>query len=146
MPTDDIPTDGVLIVDAANVVGSVPDGWWRDRAGAAARLRDRLAAAVDAGTFPAGVEIVLVVEGAARDIGVTGGVRLTRARASGDDAIAAEARDAHSAGRPATVVTADRGLRARVAGSGARVVGPRTLRTWLDAHPDHQPESGRGGR
>jgi hypothetical protein len=43
---DNLPTAGLLIVDAANVVGSVPDGWWRDRAGAAARLRDRLAAAV----------------------------------------------------------------------------------------------------
>ena len=32
----------LLIVDAANVVGSVPDGWWRDRAGAARRLRDAL--------------------------------------------------------------------------------------------------------
>lgn len=32
-----------LIVDGANVVGSRPDGWWRDRAGAAARLRDELA-------------------------------------------------------------------------------------------------------
>lgn len=28
----------VLVVDGANVVGSVPDDWWRDRAGAAARL------------------------------------------------------------------------------------------------------------
>jgi hypothetical protein len=34
----------LIIVDGANVVGSVPDGWWRDRAGAAARLRDALAA------------------------------------------------------------------------------------------------------
>src|SRR5690606_10814503 len=33
----------VLVVDAANVVGSRPDGWWKDRAGAAARLRDELA-------------------------------------------------------------------------------------------------------
>ena len=32
----------LLIVDGANVVGSVPDGWWRDRRGAAVRLRDRL--------------------------------------------------------------------------------------------------------
>ncbi len=36
----DSPT--LLIVDGANVVGSVPDGWWRDRRGAAVRLRDRL--------------------------------------------------------------------------------------------------------
>jgi 8-oxo-dGTP diphosphatase len=31
-----------IIVDGANVVGSRPDGWWRDRAGAAVRLRDQL--------------------------------------------------------------------------------------------------------
>ena len=34
----------VLLVDVANVVGSRPDGWWRDRAGATARLLARLAA------------------------------------------------------------------------------------------------------
>jgi 8-oxo-dGTP diphosphatase len=32
-----------IIVDGANVVGSRPDGWWRDRPGAAVRLRDELA-------------------------------------------------------------------------------------------------------
>ena len=32
----------VLVVDAANVVGSRPDGWWKDRAGAARRLHERL--------------------------------------------------------------------------------------------------------
>jgi len=31
-----------LVIDAANVVGSVPDGWWKDRAGAAARLATRV--------------------------------------------------------------------------------------------------------
>ncbi len=31
-----------IIVDGANVVGSRPDGWWRDRVGAAMRLRDQL--------------------------------------------------------------------------------------------------------
>src|SRR4051812_39332860 len=40
---DQTPAKPVLIVDGANVVGSRADGWWRDRAGAAARLRDRLA-------------------------------------------------------------------------------------------------------
>ena len=39
----------VLVVDAANVVGSRPDGWWRDRAGAAARLRDGLSAVATQG-------------------------------------------------------------------------------------------------
>ena len=27
-----------IVVDVANVMGSRPDGWWRDRAGAAVRL------------------------------------------------------------------------------------------------------------
>ena len=38
-----------IIVDGANVVGSRPDGWWRDRAGAATRLRDELAPLVTRG-------------------------------------------------------------------------------------------------
>ena len=32
----------LLVVDGANVVGSRPDGWWKDRAGAARRLHERL--------------------------------------------------------------------------------------------------------
>ena len=40
-----------LVVDGANVVGSRPDGWWRDRAGAAARLAERIATALSAGTL-----------------------------------------------------------------------------------------------
>ena len=36
------PLGPLLVVDAANVVGSVPDGWWRDRHAANERLRDRL--------------------------------------------------------------------------------------------------------
>ncbi|MGW2544789.1 hypothetical protein ACWC5I_28915, partial [Kitasatospora sp. NPDC001574] len=39
----------LLLVDAANVVGSVPDGWWRDRRGAAERLRDSLTGIADGG-------------------------------------------------------------------------------------------------
>ena len=51
----------LVVVDGANVVGSVPDGWWRDRAGAAARLRDRLAATAADGLpgLPGPVEVVL---------------------------------------------------------------------------------------
>lgn len=68
-----------IVVDAANVVGSVPDGWWKDRAGAAARLAAGLAGlAVTAeeleldGTawFP---EVALVVEGAARAVSDSAG-------------------------------------------------------------------------
>ena len=38
-----------IIVDSANVVGSRPDGWWRDRPGATVRLRDQLAPLVTHG-------------------------------------------------------------------------------------------------
>ena len=35
----------VLVVDGANVVGSRPTGWWRDRAGAAKRLHQSITTA-----------------------------------------------------------------------------------------------------
>ncbi|MGY6026062.1 NTP pyrophosphohydrolase [Streptomyces spinosirectus] len=115
----------LLIVDAANVVGSVPDGWWRDRRGAAERLRDRLAA--DGLPGHAGpLEIVLVVEGAARGVESVPGVRVEPAPGSGDDHIVA--RVAGAGERPVLVVTADRELRRRVRELGAEVAGPRTVR------------------
>ncbi|MFJ1604917.1 NTP pyrophosphohydrolase [Streptomyces sp. NPDC088253] len=115
----------LVIIDAANVVGSVPDGWWRDRRGAAERLRDRLARDGLPG-HEGPVELVLVVEGAAKGVESVPGVRVVEAPGSGDDRIVevvAEAGD-----RPVLVVTADRELRRRVAESGAEVAGPRTVR------------------
>ena len=119
---------GLLIIDAANVVGSVPDGWWRDRAGAAARLRDRLAgvAGIGLADLPAPVEVVLVVEGAARDTPSIEGVRVERAPGSGDDTIVALA-GTEGTGRRCVVITADRELRTRVTALGAEVRGPRSL-------------------
>ncbi|SEQ46419.1 NTP pyrophosphohydrolase [Streptomyces radiopugnans] len=124
----------LLVVDAANVVGSVPDGWWRDRRGAAERLRDRLAAraaapdgATGEGEDEDGEEIVLVVEGAARGVASVPGVRVVEAPGSGDDRIV-ELVAAEGRGRRCTVVTADRGLRERVAALGARTAGPRSVR------------------
>ncbi|MET9802453.1 NTP pyrophosphohydrolase [Streptomyces sp. NPDC006368] len=118
----------LVVVDAANVVGSVPDGWWRDRHGAAERLRDRLVpyAAEGVAGRPGPVEVVLVVEGRARGVESVPGVRVESAPGSGDDLIAELAREA--AGRPCLVVTADRELRRRVAEYGAECVGPRAVR------------------
>ena len=42
----------VLLIDAANVVGSRPTGWWRDRAGAARTFVDQVRAAVESGQLP----------------------------------------------------------------------------------------------
>ncbi|MBB6417397.1 NTP pyrophosphohydrolase [Streptomyces massasporeus] len=115
----------LVVVDAANVVGSVPDGWWRDRRGAAERLRDRLASeGVPAVSGP--VEIVLVVEGAACGVESVPGVRVSSAAGSGDDHIVEVV--ASAGDRPALVITADRELRRRVAELGADVAGPRSVR------------------
>ncbi|MER5379045.1 NTP pyrophosphohydrolase [Streptomyces sp. NPDC002688] len=118
----------LLIVDGANVVGSVPDGWWRDRRGAAERLRDRLADFAERGLpgHPGPLEIVLVVEGAARGVASVPGVRVDEAPGSGDDRMVQLV--AEAAGRARLVVTADRELRRRVGELGAEVTGPRTVR------------------
>ncbi|GLW48279.1 hypothetical protein Stsp02_39410 [Streptomyces sp. NBRC 14336] len=123
-PHEDAPL--LVIVDAANVVGSVPDGWWRDRRGAAERLRDALAANGVPGRAEA-AEIVLVVEGAARGVASVAGVRVESAPGSGDDHMVALVA-ARAPGRPCLVVTADRELRRRVTELGAEVAGPRTVR------------------
>jgi 8-oxo-dGTP diphosphatase len=133
----------VLVVDAANTIGSRPDGWWRDRAGAVGRLRDELATAQADGfelgpleltglepripglrRFP---EVVLVAEGAARGVLGTGGVTVVAANGSGDDAIVRVASAGRAGPRPVVVVTADRELRGRVAAVGASTMGPRSL-------------------
>jgi hypothetical protein len=118
----------LLVVDGANVVGSVPDGWWRDRAGAAIRLRDRLLVTTSAGLpdLPGPIEVTLVVEGKARDIPETPGVRVERAPGSGDDLIVDLVRAAGQ-DRRVVVVTADRELRRRVTTLGAEVRGPSSI-------------------
>ena len=127
----------VLLVDAANVVGSRPDGWWRDRAGATARLLGRLAALPDRVVpAPGGADlavdaVVVVVEGRARDVAAPAGVRVVRAEGSGDDAVVEAAGELAAAGIPGLVVTADRGLRSRLPPEVA-VAGPGWLLGVLD--------------
>jgi len=119
----------LVIVDGANVVGSVPDGWWRDRPAAAARLRDALAPVLADGLpdLPGPVDVTLVLEGRAKDVPQAGnGVRIERASGSGDDAIVDLVRG-EAVARRTIVVTADRGLRQRVLALGAEVRGPSSV-------------------
>lgn len=125
----------VLVVDAANVVGSRPTGWWRDRAGAAARLHASLLAA-DLDTNLDTDLVVLALEGAARAgqaEGTVGRVRTVHAERSGDDAVVATVHEHVAGGDDVTVVTADRGLRERVTTAGGTCVGPSWL---LDRLPE----------
>lgn len=120
----------MLLIDAANVVGSRPTGWWRDRAGAARTFVQRVREATAAGRLPE--PVVVVLEGQARGgatEGVSGGVEVVHAPGEGDDALA---QLAGSGPRPVTLVTADRGLTERARRVGAEVVGPRWLLDRLD--------------
>jgi hypothetical protein len=114
----------VLVIDAANVIGSRPTGWWRDRPGAARGFTERVRATVAAGRLAPPVTIVL--EGRARagaDEAEVDGVNVVHAPGEGDDTIAAIA----ALDRDAVVVTADRGLAERVRATNAAVVGPGWL-------------------
>lgn len=114
----------VLVVDGANVVGARPDGWWKDRPAAAARLHEALLHA----DVPHD-EVVLVLEGQAkRGIAAGGGaaLRVVHATQDGDREIARQAERAHERGAEVTVVTADRALAATVA-RHAQVLSP----SWL---------------
>lgn len=119
-------TPTALVVDGANVVGSVPDGWWRDRPGAAARVHAHLVSA----PLPYD-RVVLVLEGKARagvPEGREGTVETCHAPGSGDDEIVDRCLALVEAGHEVALATADRGLVARVADHGVQVVGPRTVR------------------
>jgi 8-oxo-dGTP diphosphatase len=140
----------VVFVDAANVVGATPDGWWRDRLGATARLRDALAGTARGGLSAASVglpgttwwpDVHLVVEGQARSLPAVDGVSVHPALADGDSALAGLAAEA-ARRRPqdhVVVVTADRALRAAVTAAGASPVGPRTLLDALSDLPEPAP-------
>jgi hypothetical protein len=131
-----------IVVDVANVMGARPDGWWRDRAGAAVRLHGEVAALAASGRAilpgepgepgeSGPPEFVMVLEGAANAAGPRiaraapeDRVRVVQAPGHGDDTIVAVVRDLP--GRR-VVVTADRELRDRCAAAGAEVRSPGWL-------------------
>ena len=137
----------IVVVDVANVLGSRPDGWWRDRAGAAGRLLDRMDAlpgsTVDGPDGePARVDrLIAVLEGAARSaatgrtapVGPGHSIEVIEAQRDGDaevvefvDALGTEAGTDGPGPGDVLVVTADRGLRARLP-AAVRTVGPNWL-------------------
>lgn len=159
MLRDELAREVTMVVDTANLLGSRPDGWWRDRAGSTSRLlagldalaRDGLPAA-DLG-LPGDVrwpEVVAVVEGDARDASLPAepaaapasptlrapGVAVVAAPADGDGEIVRVVGAAREACHEVVVVTADRGLVSRVEALGARALGPGRIRALLDARAD----------
>lgn len=139
----------VLLVDAANVVGSRPDGWWRDRPGAAARLLEALtgmrAATVDVeGRLSVIRAVEVVLEGGATGASDPGWLRVHRAPrgTSGDDVLVGVAAGLLADGHEVLAVSADRGLRSRwreltVPSDLAplHIAGPRWLLDLLQEDP-----------
>jgi 8-oxo-dGTP diphosphatase len=131
-----------VVVDAANVVGSRPDGWWRDRRGATERLIDRIEALAAVGVPAAFTALPgdrwwptwhVVTEGAARGTTPSSAVEAHAAPGSGDDTIVEVTTELLARGARVVVVTADRELRQRCESAGGAVVGPGALLDLLDA-------------
>ncbi len=120
------------IIDAMNVIGSRPDGWWKDRAGAMRAF----AVAVDRYARATSKEIVVVFDTDPGDLPEVTDTKVLIAAGPGrnaaDDEIAgllAEDEDP----RRLRVVTSDRELVEKAAAAGAEVLSSGSFRKDLDA-------------
>jgi len=120
------------VVDAMNVIGSRPDGWWRDRE----RAIRRLVGQVDRGAARGDERVTVMLEREPRGEVGADRVEIEWAREGGADAADREilrrlpdwlAED------EVTVVTSDRDLSAKARAAGAEVVSSRPFRAELDS-------------
>ena len=121
-----------LLVDGSNVLGARPDGWWRDRPAAVARL----AGALDAHAVAGDHELTAVFDGAPVALPALrrADVRFASRRgrdAADDDLVALVAADPDPAGL--VVVTSDAELAARIRALGATVTGAGAFRAEVEA-------------
>jgi predicted RNA-binding protein with PIN domain len=123
------------VVDGMNVIGSRPDGWWRDRAGARRRLVEELAG----WAATPGTEVTVVFDGrpgpGEEDAASARGIS-TRFAPGGPNAadraiVSLVEGDADPAS--VTVVTSDTALADAVRGLGAGVEGVGAFRHRLGA-------------
>jgi predicted RNA-binding protein with PIN domain len=120
-----------FIVDGMNVIGTQPDGWWRDRGAARRRLVGELA------HLGNGAEVTVVFDGHAttgeEDQAATTGIRVCFAPGgpnAADDAIVTIV-SALPSPMDTTVVTSDRALVDRVRRLGATVESAKAFRSRL---------------
>jgi uncharacterized protein YaiI (UPF0178 family) len=117
----------MLFIDAMNVIGSRPDGWWKDRDGAIRRLIDDVRAWADE-------DVTVVLDHGAEDlIGTIGRVTVVRAARTGRNA--ADDEIVRLVGRDDRVVTSDAALADRVRALGASVEGAGAFRRRLASEP-----------
>jgi len=120
------------LIDGMNVIGSRPDGWWRDRGAAQGRLVDDLRRFAET----SGERVTVVFDGREHTIEAPPDVEVlfasSRGRNAADHDIATLARDDPDP-HGLTVVTSDAELVARVALAGASTMGAGHFRRLLDA-------------
>ena len=119
------------LVDGTNLLGSRPDGWWRDRPAAMRRLVEQL----DRFARTSGDEVLVVFDGRPLELD-TAAVKVRFASRAGpdaadDDIAALAARDPDGV----RVVTSDRELAERARAAGADVVGAGSFRRELEGLP-----------
>ena len=141
------------IVDAMNVIGSRPDGWWKDRDGATVALVDKL----DTWAAEQGVNVTVVLERPPRmPLSASATVIAHAPRAGANSADDEIVRLVRADDRPhdVRVVTSDRALVQRVRDLGADVFPSATFRNLIDPSgrdpsgrdPSGRDPSGRRGR
>ena len=115
------------LVDGMNLIGSRPDGWWRDRPRAMRELVEELKAIEE--------PVTVVFDGRPFELEDTGSVEVLfasrRGRNAADDDIAALVARAE-APEQWRVVTSDRELGERVREHGAQVMGVGAFREQLE--------------
>jgi predicted RNA-binding protein with PIN domain len=118
------------LIDAMNVIGARPDGWWRDRDAAARRLLDQLRAFAEAGE-----QVTVVLDAGPPELaGREGTLEVVIAPRRGRDAADEEiARRLAADADPGSVrvVTSDAALAARARELGATVEGAGSFRRRL---------------
>jgi uncharacterized protein YaiI (UPF0178 family) len=118
------------LVDAMNVIGSRPDGWWRDREAAMRRLID------DVREWAENEPVTVVLDSGPDELlGTARGVTVVRASRRGRDAADDEIVRLAEADPDVTVVTSDAELSSRVRALGARVEGAGAFRSRLASSP-----------
>jgi uncharacterized protein YaiI (UPF0178 family) len=120
------------VIDAMNVIGSRPDGWWRDRAGAI----ERLVAQLDGWAAETGERVTVVLEQPPRRPLESGRIEVAWAphagRDSADREIVCRLGDWLADGDEVVVVTSDRDLAERARGLGARIEPAAPFRARLE--------------
>jgi len=119
------------IVDAMNVIGTRPDGWWRDRDAAMARLVDRL----ERYSAETGDDVTVVFERKPNPPIRSTVIQIAHARKRGPDAADFEIVkivEADANPKSIQVVTSDRWLGDRVSALGATVFPSEPFRSRID--------------